>query len=215
MKRFIPALLFGLMFASCSPDIPVEPNSPISTPSAVENLENTQNGIESSLSENEKIKEKIERQQEIINNQKNEIDQAITRAKIIEKKAKENEKISSEEAFQLVNQLNKVRDRNMFLEIEVDKINKINKNQNEILIKTKKDAQETLKKLIAKENEAKELRSQNDYLSKNLKNTNNEILKLTKNLASAKVYKNWVIGLAIAFALYFIITVVIKIYKPF
>lgn len=215
MKKILLPLFAGLLLGSCAPKIPVVPTSPTATASAVEDMENTQTGIDSSLSENEKIKEKLRRQQEIINNQKNEIDKAIARAKIIEQKAKENEQISADEAFQLVDQLNKVRDRNMFLEIEAEKMAKINENQNKILAKTKEDAQETLKKLLAKENEAKELREQNDYLSKNLQTKNDEVLMLTKNLATAKVYKNWVIGLAIAFALYFIITVAIKIYKPF
>ena len=214
MKRIL-ILLASVSLVSCGTKIPVISNAPIVAPSAVHDMENTQNGIDSSLGENEKIKEKIKKQQEIINGQKNEIDKAITRAKIIEQKAKINEKINQEEAFLLVDQLNKVRERNMFLELEATKMAEINENQSKILEKTKADAKETLKKLLVTENEANELRTQNEYLAKNLQEKNNEVLKLTKELSSAKVYKNWVIGLASAFVLYFILTLVIKFYKPF
>ena len=193
MKQFlvIPLCVF---FFGCATKIPVIPKAPIVSVSAVKNLKDTQSGIDTSLDDNKKIKEKLKTQEKTILSQKMEIEEALLQAEKIKEKVKKLEQVTNEDTYILVEQLKKVQTRNLFLENETKELIKTNENQSKILENTKKNAQETLEKLVRVEAETKELRNQVEYLSENLGKKNNEILKLSKDLSNAKVYKNWIIG---------------------
>ena len=212
MKKILIPLL-GLFMLSCSPKIPVIPKAPIVSESALKDLKNTQTGIDDSLDDNKKIKEKLKTQEKTIYSQKMEIEEALLQAEKIKEKVKKLEQVTNEETYMLVEQLKKVHTRNLFLETETKELTKTNENQLKILEETKKDAQKTLEKLIKAESELGELRIQNTYLSENLGKKNSEVLKLSKDLSNAKVYKNWIIGVVVFIIILIIAYIVLAIIK--
>lgn len=218
MKKILIPLL-GLFMISCSPKISVIPKAPIVSESALADLKNTQTGIDDSLDDNKKIKEKLKTQEKTIYSQKMEIEEALVQAEKIKEKVKKLEKVTNEDTYMLVEQLKKVHTRNLFLETETKDLVKTNENQLKILEDTKKDAQKTLEKLVKAESELGELRNQNAHLVGNLEKQNNEVLKLSEKLATASVYKNWIIGVAIFIIIliiaYIILAVAKKTINPF
>jgi len=137
----------------------------------------------------------------------------------IKEKVKKLEQITNEDTYMLVEQLKKVHTRNLFLETETKELVNTNENQLKILEDTKKDAQKTLEKLVKAESELGELRNQNAHLAGNLEKQNNEVLKLSEDLATASVYKNWIIGVVVFIIVliiaYIVLAVVKKTVNPF
>jgi tetrahydromethanopterin S-methyltransferase subunit B len=218
MKKILIPLL-GLFIVSCTPKISVIPKAPIVSESALKDLKRTQSGIDDSLDDNKKIKEKLKTQEKTIYSQKMEIEEALVQAEKIKEKVKKLEQVTNEDTYMLVEQLKKVHTRNLFLESETKDLVKTNENQLKILEDTKKDAQKTFEKLVKAESELGELRNQNAYLVGNLKKRNDEVLKLSGKLATASVYKNWVIGVVILIIIliiaYIILIVASKSVNPF
>jgi DNA repair exonuclease SbcCD ATPase subunit len=218
MKKILIPLL-GLFLIGCSPKISVIPKAPIVSESALKDLKNTQTGIDDSLDDNKKIKEKLKTQEKTIYSQKMEIEEALVQAEKIKEKVKKLEQITNEDTYMLVEQLKKVHTRNLFLETETKELVNTNENQLKILEDTKKDAQKTLEKLVKAESELGELRNQNAHLAGNLEKQNNEVLKLSEDLATASVYKNWIIGVVVFIIVliiaYIVLAVVKKTVNPF
>lgn len=218
MKKILIPLL-GLFMVSCSPKIPIIPKATIVSESALKDLKKTQTGIDDSLDDNKKIKEKLNTQEKTIYSQKIEIEEALVQAENIKEKVKKLEQITNEDTYMLVEQLKKVHTRNLFLETETKDLVKTNENQLKILEDTKKDAQKTLEKLVKAESELGELRNQNAHLAGNLEKQNNQVLKLSADLATASVYKNWIIGVVVFIIIliiaYIILAVAKKTINPF
>jgi len=212
MKKILIPLI-GLFMISCTPKIPVIPKAPIVSESALKDLEKTQTGIDDSLDDNKKIKEKLKIQEKTIYSQKMEIEEALVQAGKIKEKVKMLEQITDEDAFILVEQLKKVHNRNLFLEADQKELITTNENQLKILEDTKKDAQKTQEKLIKAESELGELRNQNIFLSENLGKKNSEVLELSKDLSTASVYKNWIIGVVVFIIVVIIAYIVLNVAK--
>jgi DNA repair exonuclease SbcCD ATPase subunit len=210
-KILIP--LFGLFMVSCSPKIPVIPKAPIVSESALKDLKKTQSGIDNSLDDNKKIKEKLKTQEKTIYSQKIEIREALVQAEKIKEKVKKLEQVTNEDTYMLVEQLKRVHTRNLFLESETKDLVKTNENQLKILEDTKEDAQKTFEKLVKAESELGELRNQNAHLVGNLEKRNDEVLKLSGKLATANVYKNWIIGVVIFIIILIIAYIVLAVAK--
>jgi len=212
MKKILIPLI-GLFMISCTPKIPVIPKAPIVSESALKDLEKTQTGIDDSLDDNKKIKEKLKIQEKTIYSQKMEIEEALVQAGKIKEKVKMLEQITDEDAFILVEQLKKVHNRNLFLEADQKELITTNENQLKILEDTKKDARKTQEKLIKAESELGELRNQNIFLSENLGKKNSEVLELSKDLSTASVYKNWIIGVVVFIIVVIIAYIVLNVAK--
>lgn len=212
MKKILIPLL-GLFMVSCSPKIPIIPKAPIVSESALADLKKTQTGIDDSLDDNKKIKEKLKTQEKTIYSQKMEIEEALVQAEKIKEKVKKLEQVTNEDTYMLVEQLKKVHTRNLFLETATKDLVKTNENQLKILEDAKKDAQKTLEKLVKAESELGELRNQNAHLAGNLEKQNDEVLKLSADLATASVYKNWIIGVAIFIIILIIVYVILAVAK--
>lgn len=210
MKAFL-AISLCVLVLGCTTKVPVIPKAPIVSESAVKDLKKTQSGIDTSLDDNKKIQEKLKSQEKTISAQKTEIQEALLQAEKIKEKVKKLEQVTSEDTYILVDQLKKVQARNLFLENETKELAKTNENQLKVLENTKKNAQETLEKLVKLESETKELRNQIDYLSENLAKKNGEILKLSKDLSNAKVYKNWIIG-GVSFILLLLVGYIVLVF---
>ena len=210
MKKILIPLL-GLFIVSCTPKISVIPKAPIVSESALKDLKRTQSGIDDSLDDNKKIKEKLKTQEKTIYSQKMEIEEALVQAEKIKEKVKKLEQVTNEDTYMLVEQLKKVHTRNLFLESETKDLVKTNENQLKILEDTKKDAQKTFEKLVKAESELGELRNQNANLIGNLEKRNDEVLKLNGKLATASVYKNWIIGVVVFIIILIIVYIVLAV----
>jgi DNA repair exonuclease SbcCD ATPase subunit len=210
MKKILIPLL-GLFIVSCAPKISVIPKAPIVSESALKDLKRTQSGIDDSLDDNKKIKEKLKTQEKTIYSQKMEIEEALVQAEKIKEKVKKLEQVTNEDTYMLVEQLKKVHTRNLFLESETKDLVKTNENQLKILEDTKKDAQKTFEKLVKAESELRELRNQNVHLIGNLEKRNDEVLKLNGKLATASVYKNWIIGVVVFIIILIIVYIVLAV----
>jgi t-SNARE complex subunit (syntaxin) len=72
---------------------------------------------------------------------------------------------------------------------------------------------------VKAESELGELRNQNAHLAGNLEKQNNEVLKLSADLATASVYKNWIIGVVVFIIVliiaYIVLVVAKKTINPF
>ena len=111
--------------------------------------------------------------------------------------------ITELESLNLVNEIKKVKVRNLFLENQNSEFDKLVKDQSEALKITKLSAEATELKLRNKEQEANQLRDQNTFLGKNLNSKNAEVENLKNSLtkekqisASAKVYRNIIWAIA-------------------
>ena len=191
---FISALIMGCGSKTTPPvAIPVAP--PVAE-SAKPSLEKTQRDIDGSLEENIRIQEGLKDQKNAVREQQINISEALAQAERIREKALAAQLISELEAMNLINELKKVESRNLFLEKQTEELARNNENQKRLLEDARKHAKETMDKLIAKENEARELRDQNKFFATNLDLKNKEVEsitkekeKLIKEKADAMVYK--------------------------
>jgi hypothetical protein len=192
---------FGCALKTTAPvAIPV---APAVSESALKDLNKVKVGIDTSIDSNAKIDSKVKEQLQKVLEQKLSIEDALSQAEKINEKVLAKQAITELDSLNLVNEIKKVKVRNLFLETQNTEFDKLVKDQSETLKITKLSAEATELKLRNKEQEANQLREQNTFLSKNLndKNVESENLKkaLTKEKqisASAKVYRNiiWTIA---------------------
>jgi hypothetical protein len=211
-------MLMGCQNTTPPVAIPVPP--PVAE-SALKDFSKVKMGIDSSISTNIKIDEKVKEQLKNVIDQKASIQDALDQAQQINDKVLAKQVITEIEAINLVSEIKKIKVRNLFLETQNSDFNKLVNEQANILTITKLGAVDTESKLRNKEQEANQLRDQNTFLAKNLdvKNKESENLKdaLTKEKeisASAKTYRNivWVIvGVWIAWT---ILKNIISLYSP-
>jgi hypothetical protein len=206
-------VLFTLTGCSNKPPVAI-PIAPPLTESVKPFLKKTQANIDDGIVDNIKIGEKVKNQNESLVDQKITIDEAIIKAEKIKSELVQSG-LSVEEVNKLIYLLKQIGDKNKTLSGKnkelFEQVNKQNKN----LMDSKKNAQETFEKLVDKENEASDLRTQRDFLASNLdvKNKENETLK--KKLATAQVYRRWVLGVIISLMLVGVALFAFRIYKPF
>jgi undecaprenyl pyrophosphate synthase len=192
-------LLIPFLFVACSnkttPPVAI-PKAPIVQESAKPSLEKTQEKIDGSLNENTKIGEGLKDQLDAIKEQMEDTTQALIDAEKIKEKAIAAQLVTEIEAINLINTLKKVETRNLFLEKQNDDLVKNNNIQKNLLEEARKNSKETMDKLIAKENEANQLREGYTFLAENLDKKNKEVEsifkekeKLIKEKADAMVYK--------------------------
>jgi hypothetical protein len=198
--------------------IPVAP--PIRE-SVVPYLEKVSGGIDKSLESNTKIDSKIKEQRDTVLRQKITITETITKVERLRDKVLAEEAIKEIEVIDIISDLKIIESRNLFLEKQNSELEDIRKDQEAILQMTKTDASITYRKLMDKENEANELRSQNTFLANNLNIKNKEVETLKQKLekekvksARAGVYRNWIIGLSVGFVAWLIIKNILMIYFP-
>ena len=192
---------FGCALKTTAPvAIPV---APAVAESALKDLNKVKIGIDDSIVSNTKIDQKVKEQLQKVLEQKLSIEDALSQAEKINEKVLAKQAITEMDSLNLVNEIKKVKVRNLFLETQNAEFDTLIKEQANTLTVTKLGAESTELKLRNKEQEANQLREQNVFLAKNLndKNTESENLKnaLTKEKqisASAKVYRNiiWTIA---------------------
>lgn len=215
--------LISTFFLSCGvkPSPSIIPPPPTKVESVVPSLKTVSKGIDDSIIENVKLSNKIEEQKNSVSEQKIAILDAISQAEKIKEKSLANQAISEVEAINLITQLKNVQSRNLFLETQNSELSTIKNRQDQLLQDVKNKSSETLQKLLAKEGETDNLRTQNDFLGKNLVMKNSELQSLQSNLekekvksARAEVYRKWILGLVSAFVLWTVIKNVLMAYSP-
>lgn len=224
MKTKLIFLSILAVLGACSPTTvdPVNiPKAPVVRESAKPDLVKTQEGIDSSLKENTKIQEKLETQNQTLVKQKIEISEALVQAEKIKEKALAQQAITEVEAANLITSLEKISERNLFLEDMNQKSMDGLKLQWKMLEESRQSGKEALSKLEGKEQELKEVRDQNEYLVGvvgKVNKTNEKLQKdniaLTKKAATSGVYRNWAIGLFIASFLSVVAYFVLRVYLP-
>jgi len=202
-------------FFGCAPkEIPkaIIPPAPKQTESIVPNIKKVDSGIGETIQSSNRIGSKLEESKKTIKDQDISISEAITQAEKLKEKVLSKTQISELETSNLIDQLKKVKSRNLFLEIQNQELTNLRTEQSKILDDLKNTLDKTKEQVINKENEVDQLRQQCEYLSKNLdsKNTENENLKklLQKEKevsASAKVYRNAIWGIVAIWVLLLIL----------
>jgi len=224
MKKEIITFISCLFLVSCAGKIPVAipiPEPPKSTESVKPNLQNTREDIDNSIKNADRIGNNADDQGEIIIEISGDIDKIIKEIEKLRVRAAENGDIYEYE-------IQRVKDGMLLLKVKNTKLSKANdklkleiENQKKNLESAKKNADESMKKLILKEDEVVQLRDLNQFLTDNLALKNHEVgelvkenKKIEKKLSTARVYRNWILGLVGALGLYFIAGFLLKIYKP-
>lgn len=206
--------------ARTTPPVNIPPPPPM-VESVKPSLERVSSGIERATDSNRKIDSKIQEQRTTVLDQKITIVETIAKVEKLREKVLADEIIKEIELIDIINDLRSIEKRNMFLEKQNSELDSMRKDQEAILKMTREDASITYRKLIEKENEARDLRIQNKFLANNLTSKNDEVENLKQLLtkeketsAKAKVYKYWVIGLAVGFLVWTILKNVLMIYLP-
>jgi hypothetical protein len=224
-KTFTAVMFFTILYVfGCGPkEIPkaIIPPPPKKTESVLPNIKKLDSDIVKIIDNGNKLGSKIEESKNIVSEQKISILEALAQAEKIKEKALANVAISELEALNLIKELKKVESRNLFLETQNNQLRILKDEQEQILKIIQNTLNATQQQVIYKEEEASQLREQNKYLADSLSLKNNESDKFKKLLqkekeisASAKVYKNWVIGLISGFILWTIIKNILMIYLP-
>jgi hypothetical protein len=219
LALIIPLLLISGC-AKTTPPVAI-PVAPPVRESVVPYLAKVSDGIDRSLESNIKIDSKIQEQRDTVLRQKITITETIAKVERLKDKVLAEEAIKEIEVIDIISDLKIIESRNLFLEKQNNELEDIRKEQEAILRMTKEDASITYRKLMDKENEASELRSQNTFLANNLTLKNKEVETLKQKLekekiksARASVYRNWIFGLLGAFTLWIIIKNVLMVYFP-
>lgn len=214
-----------LFLFSCGPQL-ADSDANIPTPppkieSSQPEIKDTDKNISDAKDVNTKISEKIQRSKEEFQKQKLNLEEAIAKAEKLKEKALSKKLITEIEMMDLISQLEKSKDRNLFLEEQNEDSEKFIETQRKSLQEADENIQKVSDKNIKLENNNETLRSQNKDLGERIINqdekirkANKDILKLEKEAASAKVYRNWIWGIAGAFVVYTIVKNILMYYFP-
>jgi chromosome segregation ATPase len=205
MKYFF--IILALVLGGCkSSTPPVDiPNPPQVRPSARENIQRTQTGIDASYYDNIRLQELTKRHEEYIKAQQTTIENALKKSFEIKEKADRGEEITDEDINILISHMSKIEERNLILEKQIADIIKIVEKQNVLLAQAIKDARDAMERIVDQDREVLELRDQNQFFSKNLQNKNSEVEKLKRQNASNKMYKKIVWFIIIGYLIMFIV----------
>ena len=224
MKKILLLASIFLMFGcNNNPDIPraIIPPAPKQAQSALPSIKKVDNGVNESIVNNGRLGQNIEESKQTINDQNLSIIEALAQAEKMRDKALSKVIITELEVTNLISELKKVQTRNLFLERQNQELIKLKDGQDKILEIIKNTLGETEHLISDKEIEANELRTQNEFLVKNLSLKNDESEKLKfllqkekEKSATASVYKNWVVGLVVSFIAWLAIKNILMIYFP-
>jgi hypothetical protein len=211
----LPCLLLTSCVKTTPPvAIPVPPQQ---TESVVPRVDEIDSGINDTVKTNHELEDTINYQTASIGNQRIYLERAMVLADKAKTQISGNHMVIDE----LIDVLGSVKVGNTLLKDQNRELKDIQISQAIILTKTKAMVVDVLDKLRKRDNEIDTLRTQNKFLGDNLKIKNTESEDLKKALteekvksAKSSVYRNWVIGLAVGFALWTIIKNLIMIYSP-
>jgi len=206
MNKLLLALSLIFYISGCAPtNIPraIIPEAPKQTESALPNVKKTKINVDETIIGSNKIGSKIDENKQTVFEQRISIIESLSQAQKIKEKTLANIAVTELDAINLINEIKKVEDRNLFLETQNLDLFNLRYDQAKILMVIKETLDKTEDQVIFKDEEVRQLREQHSYLSHNLDIKNNESENLKKLLskekevsASAKVYRNiiWIIS---------------------
>lgn len=223
--KLITTLVFSFFLIGCINTHKannVLPKQPEKVKSSIDKIELVDKHVNTIKETNNKISQNVKNKDEIISKQKQEIEEALKQAEDFKNKIKANEVVTELESLNLVSQIEKIKERNMFLEIGNKEISDLIETNKQDLQTIEQELEESKKLIIAKDSEVEQLRNNYDHASNILNDKNEEIKNLEKSLKEEtkkseryKVYRNWVIGILTILVLWFVINKLIKYYSPF
>lgn len=222
--KTLKLLLLGVALFGCAPNVapPVDaPKLPPKVESALPNMVMVGAKVEKLKETNVKLEEKLKTQNQTILEQKVAITNAIAQAEKLKERIMAKEALTELDAINLIEQLTKAGERNLFLELQNEELEKIRKEQDGMLVETRNTLNDAIYKLTQKEAEAATLRLQAENMTAIITQRNSEVANLQKQLAksqkeaaTAQVYRHWIIGLVVTFVAWLIIKNILMIYFP-
>lgn len=177
--------------------------------------------VDKSIEKSKELEAQLKTNKQIILEQKIALEKASKDVEKIRDRILANEAITEIDALNLLDQLDKIGKRNLFLETQNEILEKTREEQAVLLDDAKTELDTTLIRIIQKEEEAMALRTQNEYLRTVAEKKSTEVTDLQKQLtkskekaATAGVYRNWIIGLVSLFVLWTIIKNILMMYNP-
>ena len=177
--------------------------------------------LNDSVTSNEMLQEKLKEQVDVVSNQNREIKEALTQAENIRAKVLAKQAVTELDTLNLVEEIKKIQQRNMFLEKNNSDLLKIKDGQLASLNQASEDIIELQHLISAKDTEALNLRTYSEFLKTNLAQKNDEVVGLQKALENEKihssksdVYRNWIFGLVGSFGLWLVVKNVLMSMNP-
>lgn len=209
---YIIAMIAGILaLSSCAPKVY---KSNVVTPPSPPKTESVTPDLKVINATSKELRTIVVEQDRMIESQKVDLEDAIAYADKIKLQLENNQPINQDDLENLKEKLEDAKARSDALKVENVALKlKINELENIVERATEKSNK--------KDGEVDQLRSNEKVLKEQvatLEQEKNAIAderdKLTKKLASASVYKNWVIGLVIGYVAWLIIKNIIMIYFP-
>lgn len=222
-STFLLVLSIFYIFGCAPKQIPeaIIPPTPKQTESALVNVKKSKVDVDKTIDNSNRIGVKIDETKKTVLEQKISILEALAQAEKIKEKSLSKIAVTELEAINLIDELKKVENRNLFLEQQNNELFGLRDEQAHILKVIKETLDKTEYQVISKDEEVRQLREQNIYLKQNLteKFKESEILKQQlqkekQKSASATVYRNWCIGISIVALLLGAGYVLIRTYIP-
>lgn len=209
----------AVVMTGCGVDNPEKP--PVVIPPKPVVAESVAPTVRAISDTNERLRNTIEKQEDTIRLQQEEIDRALAIAESIRSKTESDLPVDKVDAANLVEELKKVRGTNLWLKEQNDSLTKENAemaklaHDAELLAIQKDEESKAWESAYATQTQSIiQLSETVDQKDKVIKARDKKIDSLIKKAASAQVYKNWVIGLVSAFAIWTITKNILMIYFP-
>lgn len=225
MKHVNKILILSVFFlASCAKDVSPTVNLPPTInkeESVIVSADKIESKVKETENKNKELADTIQQQSHIVFQQRLEIEDALAQAEKLKNKIESDQVITELETTSLIDKIKQVQTRNLFLENKNKELESIKNEQSTSLKELIEDVNDAKQKIILKEKETDSLREQNGYFRAQITDNIDDIKNLQKQLdkqkqisAKASVYRNWIIGLVVAFVLWTIVKNIIMIYSP-
>ncbi len=206
-KSFCLCIITAFCFVGCSNQttpINIAPKAA----SVMPDVRKANADVGSVVMDNVRLADKITEQKQTVMDQKIAISEAIS---TVEKM--KGVEVTEIQRTSLVDTLKRVESRNLFLEGQNGELSTITSGQEKTLADLQSSLITVQGKVAAKESEADSLRANLITSNNELGTTKKALEKSQQQAASAQVYKNWIIGLSIGFALWLVIKYILMAYN--
>jgi hypothetical protein len=214
--------MLAVLFVGCKPTVPPNPPPlPHKVESAVGDIQNVSKNVDGAILLADRMKDNVGETGSILSRQNLTIEDNVNNLEKLRQKVVASQKVQEAEVVHVKNGLLLVGENNKNIQVKNDGLQKQLAEQRSVLERTKGDVSKSYVKMIEKEREANELRTQAEFLHNLLKSKDTEKEKLKAELekekvksAKASVYRNWIFGIVGAFVLWIVVKNVLMIYFP-
>ncbi len=223
VKYPLISVLLLVTLTSCfnKPQPPITPPPPKQVESALPSVKTGNDKVDAAIGQNQLAKAELEAAYRRLKLQDLEISETLRKLKELKVRLVGIDGKTEINIDDLIRSLESIQLKNRDLDTSNKQLAKIVAEQDKTLKEVKQNLDLAEKQIIDKDNEVLALRDQNEHYRKVIDNQqaqinvlNKNIDKISKSLASASVYKHWVIGLIVAIVLWFIIKKALMLYVP-